>query len=162
VDSLGLSSPTFSIVGYKIVSELGRGGMGVVFKANQTDLHRLVAIKMVLRGTVAGPDDLLRFRTEAEATAGLHHPNIVRIYEVGEVDGCPYFSMEYVEGPDLSRRLAEGPLRSKVAARYVAILARAIQHAHEHNILHRDLKPSNVLLDGEDQPHITDLDLPNA
>src|SRR6516164_11304464 len=105
---------------YELAAELGRGGMGVVFKANQTDLHRLVAIKMVLRGTVAGPDDLLRFRTEAEATAGLHHPNIVRIYEVGEVEGCPYFSMEYVEGPDLSRRLAEGPLRSKVAARYLA------------------------------------------
>jgi hypothetical protein len=144
---------------YEVVAELGRGGMGVVFKANQTDLHRLVAIKMILRGTVAGPDDLLRFRTEAVATAGLRHPNIVRIYEVGEVDGCPYFSMEYVEGPDLSRHLAEGPLRSKVAARYVAVLARAIQHAHEHNILHRDLKPSNVLLDGEDQPHLTDFGL---
>ena len=144
---------------YEFIAELGRRGMGIVFKADQTDLHRTVAVKMILGGTVAGPEDLRRFRTEAEATARLHHPNIIRIHEVGEVDGCPYFSMEYIEGPSLSQRLAEGPLRSKVAARYVATLARAIQHAHEHNILHRDLKPSNVLLDGEDRPHIADFGL---
>lgn len=144
---------------YEFGDELGRGGMGVVFKVNQTDLHRTVAIKMILGGTVAGREDLLRFRTEAEATAGLHHPNIVRIYEVGEFDGRPYLSMEYIDGPSLLQRLAEGPLRSKVAARYVATLSRALQHAHEHNILHRDLKPSNVLLDGEDRPHITDFGL---
>jgi serine/threonine protein kinase len=144
---------------YEVVAELGRGGMGVVFKAHQTDLHRTVAIKMIRSGTIAGPEDVIRFRAEAEATAGLHHPNIVRIYEVGEFEGHPYFSMEYIDGPSLSQRLAEGPVRSKVAARYLATLARALQHAHEHNILHRDLKPSNVLLDGEDRPHITDFGL---
>jgi serine/threonine-protein kinase len=144
---------------YEILGELGRGGMGVVFKAQQTDLHRTVAIKMILGGTVAGEEDLNRFRTEAEATASLQHPNIVRIHEVGEFEGRPYFSMEFVDGPSLAQRLAEGPLPSRPAARYVAILARAIQHAHEHKILHRDLKPANVLLDGEDAPHITDFGL---
>jgi Protein kinase domain len=82
----------------EFIAELGRGGMGIVFKADQTDLHRAVAVKMILGGTVAGPEDLRRFRIEAEATAGLHHPNIIRIYELGEVDGCPFFSMEYIEG----------------------------------------------------------------
>ena len=133
--------------------------MGVVFKANQTDLHRTVAIKMVLAGAIARPEDLLRFRTEAEATAGLNHPNIVRVHEVGEIDGCPYLCMEYIEGPSLSHRLAEGPLPSKVAAQYVATIARAIQHAHKHGILHRDLKPSNILFDAEDRPRITDFGL---
>jgi serine/threonine-protein kinase len=114
---------------------------------------------MIRSGTIAGAEDLCRFRTEAEATASLNHPNIVRIYEVGEVDSCPYLAMEYLEGPSLAQRLAEGPLPSKTAARYLATLARAIQHAHEQNVLHRDLKPSNVLLDGEDRPHITDFGL---
>jgi serine/threonine-protein kinase len=144
---------------FEILAELGRGGMGVVYKADQTDLHRTVALKMILSGAIAGPEDLRRFRTEAEATARLNHPNIVRIHEVGEIECRPYLSMEYIEGPSLSQRLAEGPLAGKVAARYIATLARAIQHAHEHSILHRDLKPSNILLDGEDQAHITDFGL---
>jgi serine/threonine-protein kinase len=144
---------------YELTAELGRGGMGIVFKANQTDLQRTVAIKMILCGAVAGSEDLQRFRGEAEATASLHHSNIVHIHEVGEIDGLPYFSMEYIEGHSLAQRLSEGPLRSKAAAQYVSALARAIQHAHEHNILHRDLKPSNVLLDREDRPHITDFGL---
>lgn len=144
---------------YEVLSELGRGGMGVVFKARQTDLHRTVAIKCMLSGFVAGDDDHQRFRTEAEAIACLHHPNIVSIHEVGEIEGRAYFSMDYVEGPNLAQRLAEGPCRGKVAARYVATIARAVQHAHDHSILHRDLKPSNVLLDSEDQPHVTDFGL---
>jgi serine/threonine protein kinase len=144
---------------FEIVAELGRGGMGAMFKANQLDLHRAVAIKVILSGTVAGPDDLHRFRTEAEAIAALHHPNIVRIYEVGEIDGCAFFSMEYIEGPTLSQRLAGGPLPGKIAARHAATIARAIQHAHEHGILHRDLKPSNVLLDAAEEPHVTDFGL---
>src|SRR5262245_36941920 len=122
---------------YEFIAELGRGGMGVVFKAEQADLHRTVAIKMILAGSDAGPEELRRFRTEAEATAGLRHPNIVRIYEVSETNGTPYFSMEYIDGHNLSQRLAAGPLPSKLAAQHVAKLAGAIQHAHDHNILHR-------------------------
>jgi serine/threonine-protein kinase len=148
-----------AIAGYEILSELGRGGMGVVYKARQVKLGRVVALKMILSGAHAGPEELARFRTEAEAAACLHHPHIVRIHEVGETHGRPYFSMEYIDGPSLSQHIAEGPLRSKVAAQHVATLARALQHAHEHNVLHRDLKPSNVLLDGEDCPHITDFGL---
>jgi hypothetical protein len=114
---------------------------------------------MILDGSVAGPEDVLRLRTEAEATAGLNHPNIVRIHEAGEIDGRSYLSMEYIEGASLSKRLAEGPLPARVAARYVATVARAIEHAHRHSILHRDLKPSNILLDSKDQPHVTDFGL---
>lgn len=144
---------------YEILTELGRGGMGVVFKARQTDLHRTVAVKCLLAGAVAGPEDLLRFRTEAEAIACLHHPNIVSIHEVGQIDGAAYFSMDYIEGLNLAQRLVEGPCRGKVAARYVAAIAKGVQHAHDHQILHRDLKPSNVLLDVDDQPHVTDFGL---
>jgi serine/threonine protein kinase len=144
---------------YEILSELGRGGMGVVFKARQTDLHRTVAIKRILSGVVAGHEDLLRFGTEAKAIACLRHPNIVSIHEVGEIDGSAYFSMDYIEGPNLAQRLAEGPCRGKLAACYVAAIGRAVQHAHDHHILHRDLKPSNILLDAEDQPHVTDFGL---
>jgi len=144
---------------FEVLAELGRGGMGVVFKANQTELLRTVAIKMILAGAVARPEDLLRFRTEAETTAGLNHPNIVRVHEVGEIDGCPYLCMEFIDGPSLAQRLADGPLPSKVAGQYVATMARAIQHAHKHSVLHRDLKPSNILLDAEDRPHITDFGL---
>lgn len=164
-DGVALPSPSASdLVGrrfgkFEVVAELGRGGMGAVFKANQLDLHRTVAIKIILSGAVAGPDDLARFRVEAEATAALHHPNIVRIYEVGDSNGCAFFSMEYIGGPTLAQRLVEGPLPGKIAARHAATVARAIQHAHEHGILHRDLKPSNVLLDAAEEPHITDFGL---
>ncbi len=157
-------APSGDLVGqcfgkFHIVAELGRGGMGVVYRAVQLDLQRTVALKMVLGGAVAGPGDLQRFHIEAKATATLGHPHIVRIHEVGEIAGTPFFSMEYVEGPSLAQRLAAGPLPGKVAARYLARVARAIQHAHDRGILHRDLKPSNVLLDAEDQPHVTDFGL---
>jgi hypothetical protein len=144
---------------YELLAELGRGGMGIVFKARQIHLRRTVALKMILSGDMAGPADLLRFRSEAEATAALRHPHIVCVHEVGEVNGRPYFSMDLIEGPSLAQRLADGPLPGRVAAGYVAKIARAIQHAHDHHILHRDLKPSNVLLDPEDQPHVTDFGL---
>ncbi|HZT78999.1 MAG TPA: serine/threonine-protein kinase, partial [Gemmataceae bacterium] len=135
-----------SVPGYEILGELGRGGMGVVYQARQTALNRLVALKMIRCGDQAGPEELARFRREAEAVARLRHPNIVQIYEVGEHDGLPYFSLELCRGGSLAERLRHGPSQPGVAAAVVGQLARAMQAAHEHNIIHRDLKPSNVLL----------------
>jgi serine/threonine protein kinase len=108
---------------------------------------------------LANADEVLRFRTEAEAAARLQHPNIVAVHDVGASDGQHYFTMEYIEGTSLDQRLAQGPLPGKVAARYVRILARAVQYAHTQGILHRDLKPSNILIDVDDEPHITDFGL---
>jgi uncharacterized protein (TIGR03067 family) len=134
------------IAGYDVLEELGRGGMGVVYKAMQRDLKRLVALKCILAGELSGGDQRDRFRREAEAVAHLHHPNIVQIYEIGETAGCPFFSLEYVDGGSLSAHLGGKPLPASAAARLVGDLARAVQHAHEAGIVHRDLKPANVLL----------------
>jgi serine/threonine-protein kinase len=144
---------------YEVLAELGRGGMGVVFKAHQVRLRRTVALKMILSGVMAGDGDLQRFKTEAEATASLRHPHIVGVHEVGEIDGRPYFTMDFIDGVSLAQRLRDGPLPGQTAARYLVAIARAIQHAHDHRILHRDLKPSNILLDAADQPHVTDFGL---
>lgn len=155
--SLSSSRPDLRpIPGYEILGIVGRGGMGVVYKARQQTLNRLVAIKMLLPNAVGSPSELLRFRTEVEATAALHHPNIVRVHDFSECDGQPYFTMELIEGDSLEQRLANSPLPSRTAARYLAAVARAIHHAHQHGILHRDLKPSNILIDAGDQPHVTD------
>jgi WD40 repeat protein/tRNA A-37 threonylcarbamoyl transferase component Bud32 len=148
-----------SVPGYEILGELGRGGMGVVYKARQVKANRLVALKMILSGGHASEDDLARFRTEAEAVARLQHPGIVQIYEVNEHESLPYFSMEYVEGGSLEKDLAGTPMPPKAAARLVEQLAQAIQTAHEHQVIHRDLKPANVLLSADGRTKITDFGL---
>jgi serine/threonine-protein kinase len=133
------------IPGYEILGELGRGGMGVVYKARQVSLNRLVALKMV-PAAGAGPEELARFRVEAEAAARLQHPNIVAIHEVGVHAGRPYVALEFVDGGSLARHLAGTPLPSRQAAEVVGVLAQAMHYAHERGIIHRDLKPDNILL----------------
>jgi serine/threonine protein kinase/tetratricopeptide (TPR) repeat protein len=136
-----------TVPGYDILDELGRGGMGVVYKARHIGLQRLVALKMVLAGAHVGAVGLARFRAEAEAVAKLHHANIVQIYETGEHEGRPYFSLEFIEGGSLDKRMQESPTSPRAAAELVEILARAMDFAHQHGIVHRDLKPANILLD---------------
>ncbi len=132
---------------FELLSELGRGGMGVVYQARQKSLNRVVAVKMVREAHLATAADRARFRAEAEAAARLQHPNIVTVHEVGSHDGQAYLCMEFVDGRTLGQVLAaDGPLPARTAARLLAAVARAVQHAHQNGILHRDLKPSNVLL----------------
>jgi hypothetical protein len=133
--------------------------MGVVYQARQTALKRLVALKMILAGAHAGPEQLARFRAEAEAVARLQHPNVVQIYEVGELEGQPYFSLEYVDGGSLAQQLKGAALPERRAAELTEHLARAMQAAHEKGIIHRDLKPANVLLTRDGTPKITDFGL---
>ena len=147
------------VPGYEIFRELGRGGMGVVYKARQVSLQRVVALKMILSGAHARTRDLERFRGEAQAVAQLHHPNIVEIYEFGEHNDLPYYSLEFVEGGSLARKIRGKPLPPLDAARIAEELARAIQYCHQHGILHRDLKPSNILLTADGVPKIGDFGL---
>jgi serine/threonine-protein kinase len=144
---------------YELLREIGRGGMGVVYVARQRNLNRIVAVKMLLAGRLADGSFIERFRAEASAGAGLQHPNIVAVHEVGVQDGQDYFSMDYVEGQNLAQAVGQHPLTPARAAGYVALIAKAIHHAHERGILHRDLKPSNVLVDANDQPRVTDFGL---
>jgi tetratricopeptide (TPR) repeat protein len=137
-----------TVAGYEILGELGRGGMGVVYKAKQVGLGRTVALKMLLGADQAGHTELARFRAEAEALARLRHPHIVQIYAIVEHQGRPYFSLEYVDGPSLAQQLAGTPQDVRVAARLVETLARAMHAAHQCGVVHRDLKPANVLLEG--------------
>jgi WD40 repeat protein/tRNA A-37 threonylcarbamoyl transferase component Bud32 len=153
------NAPLSRIGEHELLSEIGRGGMGVVFKARHVRLHRVVALKMILGGLLARPEDLQRFETEAAAAAQLQHPNIVALYEVGTHDGQPYFSMEYISGSSLAQRVPLGVLPGRLAASYLERLARAVHYAHGRGVIHRDLKPANVLLDDTDQPKITDFGL---
>jgi serine/threonine protein kinase len=141
-------SPPPSIPGYEIIAEIGRGGMGVVYQARQLGLQRNVALKMILTGGQAGSKELARFRIEAAVIARLQHPNIVQIYDVGEVAGRPYFVLEYVAGGNLAERLSGKPQPVRLAAQLVETLARAVHAAHINGVIHRDLKPANILLQG--------------
>jgi serine/threonine protein kinase len=134
------------VPGYEVLGLLGSGGMGVVYKARHLKLNRLVALKMILAGPHAGPEEVARFRGEAEAVARLQHPNVVQIYEVGEHDGRPYLALEYVDGGSLADRLGGKPQPADEAARLVRALALAVHAAHQHGVVHRDLKPANILL----------------
>lgn len=155
LDSLG----KVQVEGYEILGTMGRGGMGVVYRARQSSLGRLVALKMILAGGHAQQQDLARFRIEAEAVAHLQHPNIVQIYNVGEQDGLPWFSLELVEGGTLTEKLRGSLMTPTESAELIQKLASAIGVAHEQGIVHRDLKPANVLLTEEGEPKITDFGL---
>jgi serine/threonine protein kinase len=138
-----------TLPGYQILEVLGRGGMGVVYKARQVGLGRMVALKMILGGTHAGPEDMVRFLAEAEAVAQLQHTNIVQIYQIGKHGDVPFFSLEYVDGGSLAQRLNGTPQPPREAARLLESLARALHAAHQKGIVHRDLKPGNILLASE-------------
>src|SRR5262245_44867123 len=146
---LALPQPGERVGGFELLEELGRGGMGVVYRARQPGLGRVVALKMIRRGQ-ADAAELARFRVEAEASARLSHPNIVQVFEVGDHGGLPFVALEYCPGGSLAERLRGTVLRPAEAAEVVAALARAMQAAHQHSVIHRDLKPANVLLAGGD------------
>ena len=144
---------------YELIREIGRGGMGVVYEARQKGLDRSVAVKMILASHLASADLVHRFQAEAKAAARLRHSHIVHIHEVGQLHGQDFFAMEYIAGPSLAQRIAQGPVDVPTAVRLVATVARAVEHLHQQGVIHRDLKPSNILLDEELQPYVSDFGL---
>ena len=153
-----LDLPT-TIGDYELLEEIGRGGMGVVFRARQISLDREVAVKMILRGRLASDIDHSRFLSEASSTARLQHPNIVPVYEVGDIEGRPFFSMKFIDGETLSDKLAGGPLPEREVAKLMVSISRAVGYAHRQGVLHRDLKPSNILIDSAGTPMVSDFGL---
>lgn len=154
-----LEAGTFQHPDYELLGELGRGGMGIVYKARQRSLNRLVALKMLLRGVKALPADIARFRVETEAVAQLDHPNITPVYEAGVWERQPFFTMRLIEGTTLARRLNESPIAPREAAQILVPVARAIHYAHERGVLHRDLKPQNVMIASDGTPFVMDFGL---
>ncbi len=157
----GDTGPTlpYDLGDYLLMDVIGRGGMGVVYLAKQTELDRMVAVKMIRSGILADESEVRRFYTEAQAAARLHHPGIVSVYQFGRRAGHHFFSMEYVRGTDLQKKINRETLSIHDAARYVRDVARAIHHAHDKGVLHRDLKPANVLINESDQVLVTDFGL---
>lgn len=153
------STPSGQFGKYDLLGEIGRGGMGVVYKARQRDLNRIVALKMILASEWASAEEIARFQAEARAAARLRHRNIVGIYEVGEQLGRHFFAMDFVEGQSLSAVIAHRPLAPEQAARWMVSIAQAVDHLHSQGLIHRDLKPSNILIDGEGEPMVTDFGL---
>ncbi|WP_182867875.1 serine/threonine-protein kinase [Stieleria mannarensis] len=149
----------YTLGDYELLEVIGRGGMGVVYRANQRMLNRTVAVKMIRGGMLACENDVRRFYTEAQAAARLHHPGIVPVYQFGHEAGHHFFSMALIEGTDLQRKINDGELPIDTAARYVRDVARALDHAHQNDLLHRDIKPANILIDQKDRVHITDFGL---
>jgi eukaryotic-like serine/threonine-protein kinase len=144
---------------YELLGELGRGGMGVVYRARQQELDRIVALKMILQSHLASPEHVRRFQAEAKAAAKLRHSHIVQIHEVGQLHGQDFFTMEYIEGQSLAQRMASRQVDIQRAVRIVAAIARAVDYLHKQGVVHRDLKPSNILLDADGAPYLTDFGL---
>src|SRR4051812_7185244 len=151
-----------SVPGHRVESVLGRGGVGVVYRARHLSLKRPVALKMLLSGEYAGRVERGRFLREARAVAALRHPNVVQVHEVGEHDGRPYFTMELIDGGSLAEKLGGVPMAPREAAAIVETVARAVQAAHDAGIVHRDLKPANVLLTADGTPKVSDFGLATA
>lgn len=154
------SKDEFPAIGnYEMLEKIAQGGMGVVFKARHRKLDRIVALKRILSGELADAQDVERFYEEARAAANLRHPNIVAIHEIGEMEGQPFFAMDFIEGESLAAKLREKPMEGREAAELLAQVAAAVQYAHEQKIIHRDLKPANILVDRQGRPHVTDFGL---